>query len=63
MSEPLFLIKLHDGPATLFKKEALAQVLSCEFWEIFKKNIFDRAPLVAASELFQKIRKEQGLIL
>ena len=26
-------------PATLFKKESLAQVLFCEFWEI-SKNIF-----------------------
>ena len=38
-------------PATLFKKETLAQVFSCEFCKI-SKNIFSyRTPLVAASGL------------
>ena len=36
-------------PATLFKKEALAQVFSCEFYEISKNAFFHRTPLVAAS--------------
>ena len=27
-------------PATLLKKEALAQVFSCEFWGISKKTFF-----------------------
>ena len=27
-------------PATLFKKEILAHVLSCKFWEIIKDNFF-----------------------
>ena len=31
------------------KKEALAQVLSCEFCEIYKKTFYYRTPLVAAS--------------
>ena len=31
------------------KKEALAQVLSCEFCEISKNTILHRTPLVAAS--------------
>ena len=30
------------------KKETLAQVFSCEFWEIFKKTFFHITPLVAA---------------
>ena len=36
-------------PATLFKKEALAQVFSCEFCEISKNTFLHRTPLVAAS--------------
>ena len=36
-------------PATLLKKEALAQVFSCEFWEIFKNTIFYRTPPVITS--------------
>ena len=28
------------NPATLIKKETLAQVLSCEFWEISKNAVF-----------------------
>ena len=41
-----FLIKLQFG---FIKKEALAQVFSCEFSEISKDNFFHRIPLVAAS--------------
>ena len=36
-------------PATLFKKESLAQVFFCEFWEISKNIFFKGIPLVAAS--------------
>ena len=36
-------------PATLFKKETLAQVLSCEFCETSKNTFFHRRLLVAAS--------------
>ena len=36
-------------PATLLKKETLAQVFSCEFYEISKNNFFYRTPPVAAS--------------
>ena len=35
-------------PATLFKKETLAQMLSYEFCEISKNTSFHRTPLVAA---------------
>ena len=36
-------------PATLFKKEALTQVFSCEFCEIFRNIFFYITPPVAAS--------------
>ena len=45
-----FLIKLPAQPATLLKKECLAQVFSCEFCEIYKKTLFYRTPPVSASE-------------
>ena len=32
------------------KKETVAQLLSCEFYEIFKNNFFYGTPVVAASE-------------
>ena len=48
----LFLIKLQAmGPATLLKKETLAQVFSCEFCEISKNTFSYRTHLVAASDL------------
>ena len=37
-------------PESLFKKETLVQVLSCEIYEKFKNTFFYRTPLVAASE-------------
>ena len=40
MPQYLFLIKLQLAPATLFKKETLAQVSSCEFCEISKNTSF-----------------------
>ena len=42
---------LHLRPATLSKKETLAQVFSCEFSEISKRTFFYKTPLVAASIL------------
>ena len=48
--ESLFLNKVTGlWPATLLKKETLAQVFSCEFYEISKNTFFNRTPLVAAS--------------
>ena len=35
-----FLIKMQLAPATLFKKETLAQVIPCEFCQIFKSIFF-----------------------
>ena len=39
-------------PATLLKKEALAQVFSCDFCEIFKNTFFYQTPPVAASDQY-----------
>ena len=36
-------------PATFLKKETLAQMFSCEFYEISKNTFFHRTPVVAAS--------------
>ena len=36
------------------KKETLAQVFSCEFYEISKNNFFHRTPLVAAPKICKK---------
>ena len=36
-------------PATLLKKETLAPVFFCEFWEISKNTFLHRTPPVAAS--------------
>ena len=44
-----FLIKLQA--CNFFKKETLAQMFSCEFWEISKNTFFYRTSPVAASEM------------
>ena len=41
-------------PATLLKKETLAQVFSSEFCEISKNTFFHRTPLAAASDRLSK---------
>ena len=42
-------------PSTLFKKEILAQVFSCEFGEIFRKTIFtEHLPATASTHIFRK---------
>ena len=35
-----FLIKLQAEACNFIEKETLAQVFSCEFWEIFKNTFF-----------------------
>ena len=47
-----------DLACNFIKKESLAQVFSCKFWEISKNNFFYRTPQVAASKIivFKKIR-------
>ena len=44
-----FLIKLQSQVCNFIKKEALAQVFSCEFCEISYNTFLHRTPLVAAS--------------
>ena len=50
LCQNLFLIKLQAETYNFIKTEALIQVFSDEFWEIFKNTFFDRTPLVAGSE-------------
>ena len=45
----------HLCQSLFFKKETLAHVFSCEFWEISKNTFLHRTPLVAASELYPHI--------
>ena len=45
-----FFVELQKLPATLLKKETLAQVFSCEFSEICKNAFSYRTPLVVPSE-------------
>ena len=44
-------------PATLLKKETLAQVFSCKFCETVKNTFFHRTPLVAASNYISVCRR------
>ena len=46
-----FLIKLQAEAFNFIKKEALAQVFSCEFCETSKNNFSYRTPLVAVSQI------------
>ena len=45
-----FLTTLQASACNLIKNETLAQVLSCEFFEICKKTFCYSTPLVVASE-------------
>ena len=49
--QSLFFNKV-AGPATLLKKDTLAQVFSCEFCEISKNAFRYRTPLVTASSIY-----------
>ena len=44
-----FLIKLQPYACNFIKKETLAQVFSCQFYEISKNTLCYKTPLVAAS--------------
>ena len=56
--------KNDNGRACNFiKKETLAQVFSCEFYEISKNTFFYRTPLVAASELRASILSDYEYII
>ena len=43
------LVKLHPQACNFIKNETLAQVFSCEFWDICKNTLSHRAPPMAAS--------------
>ena len=45
------------------KKETLAQMFSCEFYEIFKNTFFKRTPLVAAFNSFILNKKWDGIFV
>ena len=49
MPECLFLIKFQAEACNFIKKEALAQVFSCEFCEISKNIFFAKHPQETAS--------------
>ena len=48
----------HLCQSFFIKKEALAQVYSCDFYEISKNIFYCRTRLVAASALFYKLLSE-----
>ena len=60
LCQSLFFNKVTVLACNFTKKEALAQMFSCEFCEIFKNTFFYRKPLVAASAFnsLYKIRCE-----
>ena len=49
MYQSLFKYSCMPQPATVLKKEALAQLFSCEFCEVFMSKFFCRTLPVAAS--------------
>ena len=49
--QSLFFDKVAGDACNFIKKETLAQVFFCEFWEIYKNTFFYRTPLVPASVL------------
>ena len=49
LRQNLFFNKVAGATCNFIKKEALSQVFSCEFCEIFKNSFFYRTPPLAAS--------------
>ena len=50
----LFLIKLQTETCNFIKKETLAQVFSCEFWEIFNSFLYRTIPVAVSALRFNK---------
>ena len=48
-------------PATLLKKETLAHVFSCEFYEIFKNTFFKEHLRTNASECCSQVKGFLGI--
>ena len=62
LCQRLFFNKVVDlRPATLFKKETLPQVFSCELCEKCKNTFFNRTPLVPASIIPLETAREDVL--
>ena len=63
-SQEIYSHQIHSHPelrpqdCNFIKKETLAQVFSCEFYEISKKTLLHRPPLVTASEFERPIRPD-----
>ena len=53
LCQSLFFNKVAGPACNFIKKETLAQVFSCEFYEISKNTFFHRTPLMAASGVNQ----------
>ena len=58
-----FLIRLQLEIYNFIKKETLAEVLSCEFYEVFKNSFFNRTLTVAASDKVIEAFHKRFLIL
>ena len=56
-----FLIKLHVQAFNFITKETLAQLFSCEFWEISKNTFFTEHLWATASDFFKSMMAEPGL--
>ena len=56
LSQGLFLIKLQVSACHFIKRDALAQMFSCEFCEIFKSNVFteDLRETASLLKVFEK---------
>ena len=52
-----FLIKLQPSACDFIKKEAVAQVCSCKFCEVYKSTFFQRTLLVVASVKYKFMLK------
>ena len=63
LEEPLgryFQIRSPCYQVVQCKKETLAQVLSCEFWENFKNTFFQRTPPASGCNFIKKETLAQG---
>ena len=56
-----FLKKLQVEACNFIKKETLAQVFSCEFWDIFKNTFFHRTPPAAACVFLYPLKTSEYL--
>ena len=56
-----FLIKLHVQAFNFITKETLAQLFSCEFYEISKNTFFTEHLWATASDFFKSMMVEPGL--